>query len=62
MKERYIKPMITVVEIAACFMQSTSCTIDSNSQGNFREDFVRRQRRRGVWGDLWANSIERIYI
>ena len=58
MKEHYVKPMINVVEIDVCFMQSTSWLIDSDSQGNFREDFVRKRRRRGVWGDLWADDIK----
>ena len=56
-KKKYVKPEISIVEIFACSMLSTSLEVDTNSQGDFKEDFVRGHR--GRWGDLWDNE-ERI--
>lgn len=57
MKKKYVTPEINIVEVAACSMLSTSMTIVSDSQGDFRVDFVeRRRRQRGVWGNLWADN------
>ena len=58
MRMQYVKPEVTMVEIDTCFMLSTSCPIDDNSQGDFGTDFVRGHR--GVWGDLWTNDVEEI--
>ena len=52
-----MKPEMVEVEIAIGSMLAASFTIDKNSQGDCEEDFVRG--RRGVWGDLWADGVEK---
>lgn len=54
MKKCYERPKINEVEII-CSMLSTSLTINTGSQGDFKEDFARESR--GTWGDLW-NGID----
>lgn len=58
MRNQYVKPEMVEVEIAIGSMLAASLTIDKNSQGDCEEDFVRG--RRGVWGDLWADGVEKI--
>ena len=52
MKKIYEKPKMEVIEIDICTMFATSCYIDENSPGDFKEDF-NNKRRRGTWGNLW---------
>ena len=40
-----------VMEIATCQIIATSLNIDSGSQGDYDEDFVKEHR--GTWGNLW---------
>lgn len=54
MRKTYEKPEISVVEVTICSVLSTSFNIDSNSRGDFREDFARKHR--GTWGDLWEEK------
>ena len=56
-EKNIMKPEISIVEILSCSMLSTSVEVDTNSQGDFKEDFVRGHR--GRWGNLWDNE-ERI--
>lgn len=51
MKKKYKKPKIVVIEMEVHTVFATSCYIDDNSQGDFREDF--NKKRRGTWGNLW---------
>lgn len=53
MRKRYERPKINEVEII-CAMLSTSLTINTGSQGDFKEDFVRESR--GTWGNLWNEN------
>jgi hypothetical protein len=55
MRKPYEKPEIVVVEMDTCYMSSSSFVMDSDSKGDFDEDFVRDYRRRGTWGNLWAD-------
>ena len=57
MRNQYVKPEMVEVEIVISSMLAASLTIDKNSQGDCEEDFVRG--RRGVWGDLWADGVEK---
>ena len=58
MKKLYQKPEISIVELDACYMLVSSVIIDSDSKGDFTEDFVIAHRGRGVWGDLWKETNE----
>ncbi len=59
MKKKYVTPEITIVKVATYSVLSTSMYIVSDSQGDLREDLVGRRRRRGVWGNLWADNDKR---
>lgn len=50
-RKRYIMPEIEEIEIAVCEMLASSMNIDSESKGDYEEDFA--GRRRGTWGNLW---------
>ena len=57
MREPYKKPEIYVVEIGMCTILAQSrLTINSDSKGDFDEDFVRGHRGRGTWGNLWEET------
>ena len=62
MKKKYVTPEIIIVKVATYSVLSTSMYIVSDSQGDLREDLVGRRRRRGVWGNLWADNNKRNYI
>ena len=59
MRKQYVKPEMMEIEIVISSMLAASLTmnINKNSQGDCEEDFVRG--RRGVWGDLWADGVEK---
>ena len=59
MKKKYVTPEITIVKVATYSVLSTSMYIVSDSQGDLREDLVGHRRRRGVWGNLWADNDKR---
>ena len=42
-----------VIEIDICPIIATSLNIDSGSQGDYDEDFVKEHR--GTWGNLWES-------
>ena len=54
MKKKYKKPKIVVIEMEVHTVFATSCYIDDNSQGDFREDF--NKKHRGTWGNLWSEN------
>ena len=56
MRKQYVKPEMMEIEVVISSMLAASLTIDKNSQGDCEEDFARK--RRGVWGDLWADDVE----
>ena len=56
MRKPYVKPMIDVIEIDCCMMLSASVVFDTQSQGDFKADFVRGKR--GTWGNLWEENNE----
>ena len=59
MRKQYVKPEMMEIEVVISSMLAASLTmnINKNSQGDCEEDFVRG--RRGVWGDLWADGVEK---
>lgn len=57
MKKQYIRPEMMIIEIAPCCMLSTSVDIYTESQGDFKKDFVRGHR--GTWGNLWDKMNEK---
>lgn len=56
MRKPYVKPMIDVIEIDCCVMLSASVVADTQSQGDFKADFV--GEKRGTWGNLWEEHNE----
>lgn len=57
MRKPYVKPMIDVIEIDCCMMLSASVMVDTQSQGDFKADFV-KGKKRGTWGNLWEENNE----
>lgn len=52
MKKKYESPQITVMDmIPYTFLSTSGFDIESDSQGDFEEDFAKGYR--GVWGNLW---------
>lgn len=56
MKKQYIRPEMMIIEVDCCTMLSTSVVVDTQSQGDFKADFVRGKR--GTWGNLWEENNE----
>lgn len=52
----YIKPKMYVVEVETTSIVATSTIIDTDSKGDFDEDFVGGHRGRGSWGNLWEKK------
>ena len=59
MRNQYVKPEMVEVEIVISSMLAASLTMNINKtlKGDCEEDFARG--RRGVWGDLWADGVEK---
>lgn len=51
MKKQYVQPEICEVDVAPCTLLASSFIVNTDSQGDFKEDFVRSHRV--IWGDLW---------
>lgn len=51
MKKQYVQPKICEVDVAPCSFLASSFIVNTDSQGDFKEDFVRGHR--ATWGDLW---------
>lgn len=56
MKKQYIRPEMMIIEVDCYTMLSTSVVVDTQSQGDFKADFVRGKR--GTWGNLWEENNE----
>lgn len=54
MRKPYIRPEIYIIEAELFTMIATSMGINE-TKGDHPEDFV-RERRRGMWGDLWGEK------
>ena len=52
-KKVYIRPQINSVEIEPCRMLAMSLNIDSESKGDYSEDFATKRRE---WGNLWEEN------
>lgn len=50
MMKIYVQPKMCVIDIAPCTLLAGSFSVN-DSQGDFKEDFVRGHR--AIWGDLW---------
>ena len=59
MRKQYVKPEMMEIEVVISSMLAASLTMNINKtlKGDYEEDFVRG--RRGVWGDLWADGVEK---
>ena len=59
MRKQYVKPEMMEIEVVISSMLAASLTMNINKtlKGDSEEDFVRG--RRGVWGDLWADGVEK---
>ena len=59
MRKQYVKPEMMEIEVVISSMLAASLTMNINKtlKGDCEEDFVRG--RRGVWGDLWADGVEK---
>lgn len=54
MKKQYQKPKIGVIEMEYCMpLVSSNLGVNTGSQGDFKEDFVREYR---PWGNLWYTN------
>ena len=53
MKKVYMKPKIDIVEMEPCEMLTMSLNIDSESKGDYSEDFATKRRK---WGNLWEEE------
>ena len=50
-KKVYIKPQIDSINIEPCRMLAMSLPINSDSKGDYEEDFATKRRE---WGNLWT--------
>lgn len=57
MKQQYQKPKVYIVEMDSCMpLASSRLDVNTGSQGDSKEDFVREYRS---WGNLWDTNDKR---